>query len=192
MGTWGYGILDNDTAMDVKGAFEEALEGGLSFDEASYQILAEFKDILTDPDDGPAFSLALAAVQVERGEIPPPPDAQVIDLGGKTVLPGLIDTHVHSTLMDREALPLFNDDDRKVGTGAVQDRIKDRPFPPRPPLRARSQNLRTASIAKVSWSWDRCWPPRPKAGSSAKSARISGRRLSHRCGWKSKPMVTSS
>ncbi len=39
MGTWGYGILDNDTAMDVKGAFEEALEGGLSFDEASYQIL---------------------------------------------------------------------------------------------------------------------------------------------------------
>ncbi len=55
--------------MDVKGAFEEALEGGLSFDEASYQILAEFKDILTDPDDGPAFSLALAAVQVERGEI---------------------------------------------------------------------------------------------------------------------------
>jgi imidazolonepropionase-like amidohydrolase len=44
---------------------------------------------------------------VERGAVPAPPGAQVIDLGGKTLLPGLIDTHVHSTFMDSECLPLF-------------------------------------------------------------------------------------
>ena len=45
--------------------------------------------------------------KVQHGEISVPPDVQIIDVGGKTILPGLIDTHVHSTLMDRESLPLF-------------------------------------------------------------------------------------
>ena len=34
---------------------------------------------------------------VEQGPLPAPAGAQLIDLQGKTIVPGLIDTHVHST-----------------------------------------------------------------------------------------------
>ncbi len=44
---------------------------------------------------------------VGGADIPARGDATVIDLKGQTVLPGLIDTHVHATMMDEECLPLF-------------------------------------------------------------------------------------
>lgn len=45
--------------------------------------------------------------QVEGGDPPEPAGAEVVDLAGKTVVPGLIDTHVHATFLDSECLPLF-------------------------------------------------------------------------------------
>lgn len=44
---------------------------------------------------------------VEQRPLTPAPETQVIDLAGKTVMPGLIDTHVHSTFVGSASLPLF-------------------------------------------------------------------------------------
>lgn len=42
----------------------------------------------------------------EAGAVPPAAESEV-DLGGKTVVPGLIDTHVHTMLIGDQGLPLF-------------------------------------------------------------------------------------
>ncbi|MDP4147032.1 MAG: DUF4259 domain-containing protein [Bacillota bacterium] len=70
MGTWGYGIFDDDTALDIKGDFEEYVEEGLSITDATERILEEYKEIIeNDEDDGPTVYLALASLQMKHGEL---------------------------------------------------------------------------------------------------------------------------
>lgn len=45
--------------------------------------------------------------RVLQGDIPVSEDVGIIDLGGKTVMPGLIDTHAYAVMMDSECLRLF-------------------------------------------------------------------------------------
>ena len=45
--------------------------------------------------------------EVKQGEIKVGEEVAVMDLSGKTVVPGLIDTHIHTVMMDSECFPLF-------------------------------------------------------------------------------------
>jgi hypothetical protein len=69
MGAWGTGIFDDDLALDIKADFEDALDNGLTIDAATQQILEEYAEVLEDEDEGPIIYFALAALQLEQGEI---------------------------------------------------------------------------------------------------------------------------
>jgi hypothetical protein len=69
VGTWGTGIFSDDTAADVRGEWREALMDGLADDEATARVLAQFADVLDDPDDGVIVWLALAAAQMQTGRL---------------------------------------------------------------------------------------------------------------------------
>ncbi len=71
MGVWGYGIYDDDLALDVRGDFKDGLEEGLSVSAATHRVLEERSDNLEDPDDGPVIWLVLAALQMEQGALQP-------------------------------------------------------------------------------------------------------------------------
>lgn len=69
MGTWNAGIFDDDIALDIKAEFDDALAEGMTVKEATKQILESFEDVLEDDEESPIVYLALAALQLEKGEI---------------------------------------------------------------------------------------------------------------------------
>lgn len=71
MGTWGYDIFDNDEANDIRALFEDEMQTRASVAHATAEILRESKDALDDPESGPIIWLALAALQIGRGELQP-------------------------------------------------------------------------------------------------------------------------
>jgi hypothetical protein len=67
MGTWGAGIFDDDVAVDARGAFEKAVQAGLSPAQAASEVLDEMGDEAQDSDDGPVLILALASLLSDSG-----------------------------------------------------------------------------------------------------------------------------
>src|SRR5438034_9969669 len=69
MGTWGYGIFENDVSVDVRLTFEDAIHRGDTVEEATRHVLAECADYLEDVDDRVQVWLALASLQLEQGSV---------------------------------------------------------------------------------------------------------------------------
>lgn len=69
MGTWGYGIIKDDTVADVISFVTERLKAGDGLDLALAKSKVEFSDLNNDEDDGPLFWLALAHLQWKYGKV---------------------------------------------------------------------------------------------------------------------------
>lgn len=68
MGTWGTGILSNDTACDIRDTYEELLRYGRTADEAEQFVCEEFGLDPNNPNKDCDAWLALAAVEWKCGK----------------------------------------------------------------------------------------------------------------------------
>lgn len=70
MGTWGTGIYQDDMACDVRDAYQEKNENGISCEESTNQLLKEYNSDLEDfPETANIFWLALTKAQIESGTL---------------------------------------------------------------------------------------------------------------------------
>lgn len=69
MGTWSTSLFADDIACDVRDHYLDLLAEGLDGAEASRALEADWGDVDQDPDEGPVFWIALAAIQWEYGRL---------------------------------------------------------------------------------------------------------------------------
>ena len=63
MGSWGAGTFENDAAMDAAELWEQAIDDGMTLDEAAGYVRQSMPDRLADADDGLLVEAALAALR---------------------------------------------------------------------------------------------------------------------------------
>jgi hypothetical protein len=71
MGTWGTDIFSDDLACDVRDEYRDLVANGLSGEQATQALIAEWAEALADPETSPVFWLALAATQWRCGRLEP-------------------------------------------------------------------------------------------------------------------------
>jgi hypothetical protein len=89
MGAWGTAIFSDDTALDIRDEWREAILDGVSAEDATARLLQSFDDQLGDDDTERLFWMALAAAQFETGRLLPDVRDRalgIIDAGGDVEL----------------------------------------------------------------------------------------------------------
>jgi hypothetical protein len=71
MGAWGYGITEDDAAMDAYEDYIDGLNAGLSKEAIEANIRAEHAEPLADEDDAVSVELGLAKAQWDCGHVTP-------------------------------------------------------------------------------------------------------------------------
>lgn len=69
MGVFGVKIYEDDIALDVKEEYLEKLKKGIEDEIALKEIIKEYKDYISDIDDGPVFWIALADTMWKVGRL---------------------------------------------------------------------------------------------------------------------------
>ncbi|PWV87628.1 hypothetical protein DFQ01_1602 [Paenibacillus cellulosilyticus] len=69
MGTWGYGIFEDDFTLDIKDLTNSYLDEGVSIDQAVARLLNLFSEELKDEDDGPLVYFAISSILLDRDDL---------------------------------------------------------------------------------------------------------------------------
>jgi hypothetical protein len=64
-------IFASDLAAEVRREFVGRVDHGIPVSAATRDVLAAFRDLLADPQEGPVVFLALAALQLRTGRVMP-------------------------------------------------------------------------------------------------------------------------
>ena len=71
MGMWGFGLYQNDMALDIQGEFEEMFKNGKSPQEITDALMEEYSSAIGDAEEEPLFWYGLADTQWNLGVLLP-------------------------------------------------------------------------------------------------------------------------
>lgn len=79
MAIWGPQIYDNDSASDIRDAFQELISSGMDPQRVREHILSDFSEMFQDVEDSPLVKLALSDQLNSVGALPDTDKTEILD-----------------------------------------------------------------------------------------------------------------
>lgn len=136
MGTWGTKLYDNDCALDIKDAFRELTDSGMSPENAIVQIEDEFQDMLEDPMDGWIAKAVMADLMWKNG---------CLDEGRKAVVLEWLEKG--GDLNEWENAPLRSANARKRNLERFREQLLS-------PMPNKKTSKKAPGIRRKQWHWE--------------------------------------